>query len=144
MSYEDDGVRRLSVQDIALLKQIARWRRSNNVSFFLWRRGQGFAGAYGFAEWNRYTDGGRHNVAFEREAPDELIFTTDYHRKLFRRIEVDSLQQGVDILVAVGVLPARFSSAYRAGWDIGREDIEHPAPSGAAFAAIAPAAGVAR
>lgn len=54
-------------------------------------------------------------------------------------VQVVSVAEAVDLLVTLGILPSRFSTAYRAGWDAGREDSEHPA-AGAEFRQIVPAA----
>src|SRR5690349_5101558 len=119
----DEDERKLTEQEIALLRAIVRWRRGVGASFFLHRRGRGFAGAYGFAEWNRFAGAKRQGVAFERETPNVLTYTKNYHGVPgFDRVGVDSIEQAAGILAAVGILPARFSPAYRAGWDARRED----------------------
>lgn len=108
----------MAEQDIALMREIVKWRRANEVSFFLYRRGKGFGGAHGFAQWDRAGSRWRRRcgVAFERETPDTLTLTVDYHKRDWQRVEVASFRQAVDILAAVELLPARFSSAYAKGW----------------------------
>jgi hypothetical protein len=119
MRHEDDEEpRKLTLPEIALMHEVVRWRRDNDVTFYLHAAGTGFAGAYGFGEWQRRSDGKKALVAFERERPDSLSFAFDSG---YQAIGVETVIQAVDILVAVGILPARFSSAYRAGWDARNE-----------------------
>lgn len=112
---DDEEARRLTPEEIGLLKQVFRWRRDNGKTFFL---SHSF-GPHGFLSWDepRNTDGVRRGVTFDREWPDRIGETTSYHRQTFRWHEVADARQAVDLLVAYGYLPARFSSAYRAGWD---------------------------
>jgi len=51
---------------------------------------------------------------------------------------VASIAEAVDVLCALGILPARFSTSYRAGWDAMSGYAER-AHYGAEFAAIRPA-----
>lgn len=48
------------------------------------------------------------------------------YRIAANRYWVASVTEAVDLLVALGIAPTRFSTAYQAGWDVGREDVEHP------------------
>jgi hypothetical protein len=119
---EDEDVR-VSVlaneQDVHLLREIARWRRNHDVTYFQWRPGVGFGV---FTEWYRYVNGNRRTVSYEPESDiggaARLLATVDYYggREL-QRLPVRTVTEAVDVLVALGFLPARFSSAYRSGWD---------------------------
>jgi hypothetical protein len=113
----------LTAEEIGLLKEIVRWRRSHDVSFYLTRGKNTFAGPYGFMEWARFSDapdGGprvRSSVAIDRDEPDRVGEARDYRYGTYSYHRVASVTQAVDLLVALGYLPARFSTAYRAGWD---------------------------
>lgn len=48
---------------------------------------------------------------------DRLYLTVWRGRCTGRDYLVTSIAEAVDVLVALGVLPPRFSTAYRAGWD---------------------------
>jgi hypothetical protein len=61
-------------------------------------------------------------VSFEPESDiggaARLLATVDYYgSKELQRLPVTTVTEAVDVLVALGFLPARFSSAYRSGWD---------------------------
>lgn len=104
-------------QDVHLLREIARWRRNHGVNYFQWRPGVGFGV---FTEWYRYVDGKRRTVSFEpgsMSSRPRLVATVDYHGRELQRLPVTTVTEAVDVLVALGLLPARFSSAYRSGWD---------------------------
>lgn len=106
-------------QDVHLLREIAKWRRAHYVSFFQWRRtgGRNFGA---FTEWNRYEGKRRINVSYEPGGESRypcLSATSDYKRESVQELPVRTVTEAVDVLVALGFLPARFSSAYRAGWD---------------------------
>jgi hypothetical protein len=117
----DDEDVRVSVlaneQDVHLLREIAQWRRTHDVNYFQWRPGIG-----GFIEWYRYVDRRRRTVSFEPESDiggaARLLATVDYYgSQELQRLPVTTVTEAVDVLVALGFLPARFSSAYRSGWD---------------------------
>jgi hypothetical protein len=105
-------------QDVHLLREIAQWRRAQGVSFFQWRRtGRNFGA---FTEWNRREGKRRINVAYEPGSESRyprLSVTSDYKRESVQELPVRTVTEAVDVLVALGFLPARFSSAYRSGWD---------------------------
>ena len=111
---------RLSMDDIALLCEISRWRRNHGVSYFQWRPGVGFGP---FSEWKRYGDNGLQiNVSYEPDRTDSddprphVAVTKNYYGGEFAHLPYGTVTQIVDMLVALGYLPPRFSSAYRAGW----------------------------
>lgn len=70
---------------------------------------------------------------------DRLYLTVWRGRCTGRDYLVTSIAEAVDVLVALGVLPPPFSTAYRAGWEAAHEDREHPS-FGADYRAIVPAA----
>ena len=105
----------LSEQDIALLRAIARWRRDNGVNYFQWRPGKGFGA---MTEWYLFTDRKRRTVSYEPGDVPEVAVVRDYYGgEGFTVLPTSTVTETVDVLVALGFLPARFSSAYRAGWD---------------------------
>lgn len=91
---------KLTTDEIALLREVFRWARNHDVTRTAWRDA-----------WRQGLNG---KMACRDEnvigwAPD---LYTDYHW-----LAVDTITQAVDVLVAVGYLPQRFSSAYRSGWN---------------------------
>lgn len=114
----------MSVQEIALLKEVARWRRANDVRYFQWRPGVGFGV---FTEWKKDVDRKTQiNVSYEPDRSGEeelrprLLVTRDYYGgDEFQVLPVTTIEQAIDVLVALGFLPPRFSSAYLAGWRAG-------------------------
>lgn len=134
----DEGeVQRMTVAEIRLLRAIAQWRRAERVDFFLWSGAGGVK--HGYLSWDGPMPGEwRGSVTFSRDEPGRIGVTRDYRRQSYQWHEVASVGEAVDLLVALGYLPARFSSAYSAGWIAGREDMDHPVPAGPAFAAIVP------
>lgn len=105
---------RMSEQDIALLRAIARWRRGAKVNFFQWRPGVGFGA---FTEWYRYEGGVRRTVNYEPRVSAVLVDLNPSGDGRILKLPDCTVTETVDCLVALGALPARFSSAYRAGWD---------------------------
>lgn len=102
-------------QAVHLLREIVKWRRANQVSLKL-----------RFWEGREYWLPGNRIVSFD----DYDIISFPDHRfqigvgvmsdRRVRRVmwyPVRTMSEAVDILVALGCLPPRFSSAYRAGWD---------------------------
>src|SRR5689334_22148135 len=61
---------------------------------------------------------GRESVVLERDAEADapLGLAENIYRTSYRYRPVKSVAHAVDSLVAEGILPARFSTAYRAGW----------------------------
>lgn len=138
-----------SEQDVHLLREIAKWRRGHDVTFFQWRpTGRNFGA---FTEWKQFrnTADGRvqFNVSYEPGGEwryPRLSVTSNYKRESVQELPVRTVTEAVDVLVALGFLPSRFSSAYRLGWDKAngfaqaREARRWVAPS--EFEACAPAA----
>lgn len=91
---------KLTLDEVALLREVFRWARNHDVTRTAWGDAwrQGLKGKMVTRDEN--------TIGW---APDRW---SDYHW-----LAVDSIAQAVDVLVAVGYLPQRFSSAYRAGWD---------------------------
>lgn len=126
--------RRLTVDELALMRAIVLWRRQT-LAPATWPQVD-----YYKRRWSR----GFREVSFELPKVDDpadgyavVSFAPGRYASL-THIEARSLVEGVDVLVAFGYLPPRFSSAYRAGWDTGREDVEHPL-FGDEFRAVLPA-----
>ena len=109
-------------QDVHLLREIAKWRRANGIEFFQWRAtGRNFGA---FTEWKQFrsTPDGQvqFNVSYEPGSESrypEFYVTSDYKRQSVQALPVRTVTEAVDVLVALGYLPPRFSSAYRAGWE---------------------------
>lgn len=110
---EDEEVRRMTVEEIALVREVVKWRRNHGVLFFKWRRGVAFGV---LAEWKKTVDGRQRNVSVEFDPP-RIVATEDYYHGAFRALPVGTVTEAVDVLVALGYLPPRFSTAYRKGWD---------------------------
>jgi hypothetical protein len=108
----------LTVEEIGLLREIARWRRTHGVDYFQWRRGVAFGQ---FTEWKAWEAGPngrqvRRRVAYD-PAPTGIVSTDkDYYGGETVDLPPSTVVETVDMLVALGFLPAPFSSAYRAGW----------------------------
>jgi hypothetical protein len=102
----DTETRAMTVAEIALMREIVKWRRNHGVDFWRARRiGR-------FIEWKCF--GKNQSVA--HDLGDAEISHGSLHG-VHDRIDVQTVMQAVDILAALGYLPARFSSSYRAGWD---------------------------
>jgi hypothetical protein len=117
--------------------------RSLLLALFRWAWGQGVLNV-GWAKnpiWRRVHTG--PTVALDRRHAADSIQVQRPGDPRGTRLDdypVRTVAEAVDILAALNVIPARFSTAYRAGWDTGREDMEHHGPAGEAFRAIIPAA----
>jgi hypothetical protein len=133
MTGPDEAVR-MTVAEIAVMREIVKWCKVSNV-------GETYAARWEAQDevaWRPHKRRGRA-VDFEVAWRGLRVafggsFSHDWHD-----LPVRTFTEGVDVLVAVGFLPARFSSAYAQGWNVGREDIEHPVAAGAEFATIVPA-----
>ena len=118
----------LTPAEIGLMRAIVTWRRETIDG--VWPRGE-FSTNRGwghFLSWRRYTSASRTSVAVEvaHEGDDnhdrQLRLCVDTacrcgHETRTVEFEPGSVTEAVDALVALGVLPPRFSSAYRAGWE---------------------------
>lgn len=114
---EDEKVSVLACeQDVHLLREIAKWRRAAGID--LWRS-HGNLGR--FTNWSEIgSDGHQVSIDFERSDEGWRATMTIGRRRELGGMKIDdtwTLTEAVDVLVAVGYLPARFSSAYRLGWD---------------------------
>ena len=121
--------RRMTANEMAVLREIVKWRRATGGEYL--------------PMWSRYRLADGRSFAWlsldSYATCMKVGVSSDITRVSYTWHRIASVQQGIDLLVALGYLPARFSTAYRAGWDIGREDMEHPVSAGAEFAAILPA-----
>jgi hypothetical protein len=98
---------RMTAVEIGLLREIVRWRRSHDGEYvYTWSRyrlidGKSFA-------W----------LSVDSHATCMKIgVSPDFYREPFTWHRVRTIGEAVDLLVVLGYLPMRFSSAYRAGWD---------------------------
>lgn len=92
---------RMSVAEIALMREIIAWRKTHG-----WQR-SAWEGA-----WIEMATGRR--VAADPSASEVGVSAGRYDS--YRWHCVENVTQAVDLLATFGYLPARFSSAYRAGW----------------------------
>ncbi|MET7867943.1 hypothetical protein [Micromonospora taraxaci] len=94
-----------STEDRRLLAEVSRWRKDNG-----W--GRDCRGVYTSADRTFGVDicDGRDGMAAGFRIMRGLLLTkpTEY--------PAETVREAIDMLVALNVLPARFSSAYRAGW----------------------------
>jgi hypothetical protein len=107
---------KLTPDEIHLLRRIARWRREMGIRYD--------AAMPGYALSCYYDHNGTAVTWDEDELADAAGWQLGMARNLadapYHWVEVDSVTEAVDILAAKGLLPSRFSSAYRDG----REEIE--------------------
>ena len=110
------------------------------LALFRWARAAGARniGPRGSHLWKGRDASDMSVVGWGREWPEEIDVAKGGDP--IRTHHADSVAEAVDILAALDVIPKRFSTAYLAGWEAGREDIEYPGPAGEAFRAILPAA----
>jgi hypothetical protein len=104
----DTETQRMSADEIALVREIVRWRRNHGIDFV--RR----INPYGAPYWKDYRTG--REVWYQAKEQNPVSVVAD-RATWPAQIPVGSVAQTVDVLVAYGYLPARFSSAYTAGWD---------------------------
>lgn len=112
-----DSRPRLSTDDIALLRSVLAWGRANG-----WQPGTDGTER----EWSRWDDDGPVPVVslFRPNYGDngednfgDLGMRVHFFGKPSRNVSVPgtTVREAVDVLAALGVIPARFSSAYQAG-----------------------------
>jgi hypothetical protein len=97
---------KLTTDEIALLRAIVRWRREMAIEYVA--PGQLLG---------EYRDSHGVRVLWDHVPEPEVGFTRNARTQPIRWVAVDTLAETVDVLVAFGFLPSRFSSAYRDGWD---------------------------
>jgi len=110
-----DTSTRMTTADVALMREIVRWRKSHGIEL---------STLHGC-----YQEPTKWGGIWGREQGHAVTWSTDPHDGAplgfskggstvhdWRWSEVESFGQAVDLLVAYGFLPPRFSSAYRAGW----------------------------
>lgn len=99
----DTTVRRMTTDEVALLRAVVQWRRAEGWAYV--------------PDLNLYAGGpGTPAVSWSTET-GEIGMTRKLDRVGYRWMPVGSVTEAVDLLVMFGFLPARFSSAYRAGWE---------------------------
>lgn len=114
---EEDPPVRMTPAEIGVMRQIIAWRKANRVDFV--RRD--VLGMYWEAPYDLKRRG-RDEVAYDNKMTAALgISMRRGWSDNYKWYEVASFTQAVDLLVAFGLLPARFSTAYRAGWDAAYE-----------------------
>jgi hypothetical protein len=119
----------------ALLRELVRWARTEGgmdygSPVFMWTRRIGVPDE----QWWGVTFYAREWEAGETARLDIWRWPDNTQGYWVR-----SVAEAVDVLVALGIAPARFSTAYRAGWDaMGRYAVQ--AHYGSDWTAIRPAA----
>jgi hypothetical protein len=113
----DTEIKRMTTDEIALVREIVRWRRNHGIDFV--RR----LHPYGAPYWKDYRTG---REVWQRPNGEQMAMISD-RDSLNVAVGADSVTQAVDVLVAYGYLPLRFSSAYRAGWHAATVWEQHPA-----------------
>jgi hypothetical protein len=110
----DATVRRMTTDEIGLMREIIAWRKAHEIEFVRRR----VMGTYWVDSFGR-TGPKRRSVAIELSHDTTPVMGL-CHEQYASHVwyAVDSFTQAVDVLVAYGYLPARFSSAYRTGWDM--------------------------
>lgn len=107
MEDEDRPVR-MTVREIALMRRIIAYRKEHEIEFVRRRvMGTYWVDAFG------HTGPKRRSVALDLKSSPRAPFATcaGVHHP-YRWLPAESLTQAVDLLVAYGYLPAKFSSSY--------------------------------
>lgn len=133
---------RMTIAEIALMRQVIAWRKANGIDFAGGGRLSQGSRAADWVDVGGITGPSRRAVSVSFGDVDPLGICAG-RRKSYRWIEVDSVTEGVDILVAKGYLPKRFSSAYAAGYVAGGTNFwaeMHGVPDPQAHASRIPAA----
>ena len=107
---DSDARPRMTADDIALMREIVQWRKNHEIDFVRRR-------VYGSPYWVDYRTG--REVWFEYQNVYPLAIRKE-KGGWSDSIPARTLTEAVDVLVALGFLPPRFSSAYRAGWHAAR------------------------
>lgn len=109
MTDIDEAVR-MTPADIGVMREIIAWRKNREIEFVRNRTlGTYWVDAFGT------TGAKRRSVAIEWRSAKPLGTAASSYES-YEWFAPASFRQAVDMLVALGYLPARFSSAYRAGW----------------------------
>lgn len=108
----DDDRRRMTTDEIALMRAIITWRKAHGIEFV---RRQ-VMGTYWVDVFGR-TGAKQRCVAIElRHSPSAPMGVCAGLYDSYTWLGAETFTQAVDVLVAYGYLPQRFSSAYGAGW----------------------------
>lgn len=116
MTSATEEQKRLSLDEISVLRELAKWRRRSDVGADF----DFFSPAYRFNGGRTImwlTPGSQATCMKVGVTPNYTGVQAVWHK-------VASVAQAIDLLVALGYLPARFSTAYRAGWDAYNEASE--------------------
>ena len=121
----DTTARRMTVAEIALMRAVVAWRRANGVTYWKAARILGR-----FAQWSESgRDGRQVSVDFYRGDDAPYAQMVVGRRQEFYGMKVGdgyNVTEAIDILVSIGYLPKRFSSAYRVGWDAAGRVLDAP------------------
>ncbi len=118
---------RLTLDEIALMRAIVTWRRE--LVGFGWPRAEFHRrrSTYrpnSYSQWDVQGKLDDRYVAVEFPLVDDpadgyahIVYSRPGRPTQTRSFDAMTVMQAVDMLVALDILPARFSTAYRAGWD---------------------------
>jgi len=109
---------RMTVAEIGVMREIVKWRREAGHLF------APMNSRY-LGHWAEWRDGARafgREVTVDHSIPGKFAVRPEGRYVTGRWYVALSFTEAVDILVALGYLPARFSTAYRAGWDAAMDD----------------------
>lgn len=110
----DETARRMTANEIALMREIIAWRKEHEIEFVRRR----VMGTYWMDTFGR-TGPARRSVAIElKHSWDAPMGLCDGRDSYYAWLAAESFTQAVDVLVAYNYLPARFSSVYRKAWDM--------------------------
>lgn len=122
---------------------MTRAERTLLLALFRWARAEGGLQYGGLYRWSRRTGKGQHwGIIFHAEdwEPGETVELDIWRSGInTQAFWAKSIAEAVDQLVALGIAPHRFSTAYRSGWDAANRYAE-VAHYGDEYRAIRPAA----
>lgn len=108
-----DEVKTMTVAEIGVMREIVRWRRTQGYRCeVVSSRVLGH-----WVEWEEAYN--RRSVTVDRSVPEQFAVREVGRFAYNQWYAAKNFTEAVDMLVALGYLPARFSTAYRAGWDAG-------------------------
>lgn len=119
---DDDQPVRLTTDEIGLMREIVKWRKSR-VRHGLQETEFVKRNVYGAPHWIEYIT--RCEVWFDRKNEHPMAIRRD-GETWSDVVPTQSFTEAVDLLVAYGYLPARFSTAYRSGWEAVGQSMARP------------------
>lgn len=115
MSEKENESARLTVDEIGVMREIIAWCKESNVYETYCARWE----AVSEIAYRPHSTRGRavdFNQKYDNGA--SVAFAGEYSHT-WKPLPARTFTEAVDMLVALGFLPPRFSSAYQAGWGMG-------------------------